>query len=634
MESLPSELIILICVRLEKFRDIAHLSMANKYINNSIWKEPFYCDAKNIFGTGTYHLTILRYFALSRSVLLGYVDSVFDTLPHFFPQYMHLLHPVISIILLFESACYRGNLALLKYLFLKYSDVVSRNDPNEYFREACKNGKLDVAIWLINIFPHIDMQFENNCIFCVAYTNGHLNIVNWLLEKVPSIIQNVNCMKLLEGACHNNKLDMLKFLFKLFPTIHTKDIVGTIPSMLLFFAQNNTKHFDCIHWLLEKFPEIIDSAKQLLDTNKIITELPIFLMCNVEFVLLFLKIFPNINIHNGNGVLFRDVCQSTRQFDTKKQIIVLLLERYPEITAQNYFLECLIDGRNDKQITELLISKAPQDLVTCKLDKIINSFMNAGNIDVSLWLLQNFNKMNDIHFLQKLFEVSHAKSNISWKLIKTIQINFPEFLEGYYNNDFLEILCWSNTPKGIKWLHETYPEKTDLQTKHNILFRIACENGYLSLAKFLQPHCHRILNDICIHSLFYQSCLYGHLDMALWLLDTYEPYIDMSHAQHMADIFKHAIMCDNILFAQGIYINCPQLTKYIQADTIINSLCENRTNNNGLLRWMLSVLKLTDPIRVIEKLKATSLNNIKILLEYFNCGKITKIQRGSVTIIY
>ena len=127
--------------------------------------------------------------------------------------------PVMKVVSEFTTACYMGDIELVKFWWTYRSDVFTSfiidmcyNDEL-LFHKVCENGHLNVAKWLYNLHPYILID-NYTSIFNIAYTKGYLHMLKWVVKKDPEYIEDKT--KLIVPfweSCLNGKLNIAKWIY-------------------------------------------------------------------------------------------------------------------------------------------------------------------------------------------------------------------------------------------------------------------------------------------------------------------------------------------------------------------------------------------------------------------------------------
>ena len=144
----------------------------------------------------------------------------------------------------FEKACLNGNIKLAKSLPI----------PDDFrlewiFKEVCGRGHLEMAQWIVANTPDITTAYSA---FTRSFLNGELEVVSWIINKFENYITydhfkyackygylnkleylwqkytNINKNELLEIACTNNRLEIVKWLMSMGADIFSNQQKGFI----------------------------------------------------------------------------------------------------------------------------------------------------------------------------------------------------------------------------------------------------------------------------------------------------------------------------------------------------------------------------------------------------------------------
>lgn len=265
---------------------------------------------------------------------------------------------------LFNIACLKGQLKICRFLYEKYNIQLTSN----YFILTCFNGHLNVAMWLYNyvdILKTFIYENQNVDAFYIACVNNQYNILIWLinLEEIKNYINTcrwkylfirccrlgfIKIVKLLYYnniydknnldisfllSCHNNNLELCKWLFKLnIIDIH-------IYNDFVFIGSCYNGCLDVCKWLYEK-----------VFFNDEILNIAFAKSCiyNQKDICLWLLSISNINIHYEDEYAFR-------LSDLENQKWLMTLDSNIDVNAKNesaFYYACY--NNNIEQVEWLL----------------------------------------------------------------------------------------------------------------------------------------------------------------------------------------------------------------------------------------------------------------------------------------
>ena len=175
--------------------------------------------------------------------------------------------PVIKVISEFTTACYMGDIEMVKFWGNYHSDVSTSiiidlcyNDEL-LFHKVCEKGHLNVAKWLYNLHPH--MLIDNyNSIFNIACDIGHLRMVKCIASIDPGFIENkTNLIVPFWNSCLHGKLNIAKWIYansdeKVYSLIDQSAFYEYKQHMFINIC--DTRYVSVVRWLLTINPEIND----------------------------------------------------------------------------------------------------------------------------------------------------------------------------------------------------------------------------------------------------------------------------------------------------------------------------------------------------------------------------------------
>lgn len=104
---------------------------------------------------------------------------------------------------------------------------------------------------------------------------------------------------------------------------------------------------------------------------------------------------------------------------------------------------------------------------------------------------------------------------------------------------FFWIACLNNFLRTAQFFYEKYSKRIDIHKNYNLVFRTACEHGYLDFAKWLYDLDPIKSNFPKKNNVFSTACIYGQLELAKWVY-SWNGFIDI----HDKDEYIFRMTCN------------------------------------------------------------------------------------------
>ena len=328
---------------------------------------------------------------------------------------------------IFNIACIKGQLKICRFLYDKYNIKLTSN----YFILACSNGHLNIALWLYNYVDILETFLYNNQIvdaFYMVCINNQYNILKWLinLEKIKYYIKNcrwnylfIKCCKLgfikivkllyynniydvnnldisFLLCCHNNNLELCKWLYKLnIINIH-------IYNDFIFIGSCYNGCLDVSKWLYKKVvyntnilniafsKSCIYNKKEVCKWLMSIANIDIhfneeyaFRLSNLDMQKWLLTLDNTINVNIKNDFAFWQACMNNK-LEQVEWLLNFDINLYNVVSKENYY-----DIYNNKKFIKKLLNNGIDLYYVCN-NKLKKKLKNELFILIKLYLSNFF----------------------------------------------------------------------------------------------------------------------------------------------------------------------------------------------------------------------------------------------------
>lgn len=496
--------------------------------------------------------------------------------------------PVIKVISEFTTACYNGDIEMVKFWGNYRSDVftsvildVCCNDKLS-FPKVCKNGHLNVAKWLYNLYPY--MLLDNfNGIFNIACDIGHLRMVKWIASIDPGLfIENkTNLIVPFWESCLHGKLNIAKWIYA-----NSDEKVYSLIDQSSFYEYNRhmfiniceSRYVSVVRWLLTINPEIKDEDYILSLFNQACKAGE---LNNAKCII---NKYPNINISDDDEKAFRMAC-SWGQINIAKWLLKIKPDINIRARSNHAFNQACRYGYLDTAKWLLNISpkiemdeearEALYDLFTsvCKRDQLtVAKWLHGLDLyfnDIKLYDIINYKKANTCvvkwvfetmpyvyHWgnrcdLISAFENSCLSGDI--ELVKMIYEPLSDYINErhFITSRAFAWACCSGNIDLVNMLLKMF-NNINISIYDELSFISACANGHLMIAKLLLE----IKPDIVVSSrddkAFKKACVNGHLEVCEWLENMFPEKYSIGEELYISDLEYDD---DDDAYVEGIYRN-------------------------------------------------------------------------------
>lgn len=432
MEKLPFELINLICQSMT-LKEMACLSLANRYIYQFIFHEDFYLLCK----------------------------SLYKCKPVTFNHKYDLMVQLIKYEKHFK-----------RYVLVYNFTTICGGIHNIFFSYVCKKGCLEIATWLVEMFPQIDVRSDHDIAFVTACKHKHFNVAEWLIEICPPIAERYNG-DIFDYACEFGKFQIAEWIIK---KTHPSDLYRLCTKNSYFAWEYH--NFDIVELIVKTCPQI-----KIHKPN----EEDLVTACRygcVKLIELFVKKNPQINIRFNNDAPFQGACERGHLKTAK-----LLIEICPQIDIRANNDRALSGAVtcNFIEMIEWLIEICPINDVPSFCNRAFQFACEYGYLKVAKSVFKKYSNIdiranNDGAFY-------NALDAYDYKTIRWLVKKCPQIIEDENRkNAAFEVTCKHCSLKNAKWLFENWPQ-INIRANKDDVFKYVCRYRKIKKAKWLAEIC-------------------------------------------------------------------------------------------------------------------------------------------------
>ena len=297
----------------------------------------------------------------------------------------------------FTSACFKGNINIVKYLISIYKDVENdyENIAKLSFNIACKQSDWEIVNFIRTSYSKINFLEDQQC-FKNACLNGDIEIASNLLLLNPELNDQTDINDIFYRICSYNKLEMAKWYLNLNQDINIEDY--SIDSVIA------NENLEMIKWITSIKPNLINEEKiqNLLSGAFRYSNIDI-----IKYLLDYSKDYFDLQSNFYQSEYLISVCFLSYDRDVMKWL------------CDNY--------------------EIPQDYIEDNLDDIIDSLLENGNYEIIMILYKKYPNIYNISsksFNVRIYKESEAINYFEWLFEQKPDIDFTEDLN-YLISKFL-----------------------------------------------------------------------------------------------------------------------------------------------------------------------------------------------------
>ena len=440
------------------------------------------------------------------------------------------------------------------------------------FELACEKGELKFAQWLYNI--NNDYFWSSSYKVCLynACVGGHLEMAKWIRSIINNddIIRSPDCKYIFSKVCEDGHFQMAKWLYRTYKhiDIHSLDDYA-------FRWSISNGHYKIAKWLYAL------DGKIDLHINGDYVFVAACSSGNLRMAKWIFSLDKNFDLSMANYQCFRSACVNGKLNIVKWLYSLTGKEIFNKISVDNIFSHvCRLGHLN---IARWIIKNTDIDIKKSK-DTAFNGACVKGFSKLSKWLYKQDNTV-------RLYEDSFFEICNSGNLIMIKWLDSISKLESIDNDIIftgLSYACKSDNINLCKWLYskKINTEQFDIKKHDNLLFRRACSNGRLEIAKWLLNLDSSINISSNNHESFVMACNKGLIDIVLWLISINHKYYARIENNKIYEFRtnNHIHSALSSLEENDIKTICKKLNAKTSDKIITNKfnccICDNETNIN------------------------------------------------------
>jgi len=376
-------------------------------------------------------------------------------------------------------------------------------DVRGKFELACEKGELKFAQWLYNI--NNEYFWNSNYRVCLynACIGGHLEMAKWIREIIndDGIIKSPDCKYIFSKVCEDGHFEMAKWLYKTYKyiDIHLLDDYA-------FRWTISNGHYKIAKWLYGL------DGKIDLHINSDYAFIAACSSGNLRMAKWIYGLDKGFDLSLANYQCFRSACINGRLNIVKWLYALAGKDIFNKISIDNIFSNvCRLGHLN---VAKWIINSTDIDVKRSK-DSAFNGSCVKGFFNLAKWLYRQDRSVR--LYDDSFFEICSVGN---FNMIKWL--NSICKLDGLNNNTVfmgLAYACKSDNLELCKWLYSqmTKVGPVDVKKQDNILFRRACMNGRIEIAKWLLTIDTNIEVSSNNHEAFITACNKGLIETVRWL---------------------------------------------------------------------------------------------------------------------
>lgn len=377
----------------------------------------------------------------------------------------------------------------------------------------------------------------------LACRRGDINVVQKLLSNLSYINHHYYHDYPLIMACHSGNLDLVKYLWPLYPNIDI-DSVGKC-----FNASARQCHIQIASFIANKTKLTHKTMRDtFIDTCRInCLQLTQFIINKYK------RSLDHTFIRSGLAIsLIRGHVKITE----------ILMKFVDDTNAYCEFMYSIIDGH--LHTVQYLTPKC-RNLSINDHTQVFLSACTNGHFDTVVWLKTTWPEIdhrvnNDEAFINAFVKNGHSSKFINdqsrLQLLRWFLIQSPDF-DYVSDGTYFKQLCINGYIECAKYFYNLAPQIIN-SIDANELFGSVCSTKFLDLAKWLTQILD--LNNLNTLKCFIDSCNYSNIQIVQWLYSMYPQVADESNAKI---ILSSINVCTNIEIIKFVIKFWPNIKSYL-----------------------------------------------------------------------